>query len=66
MNNNRDFDKKIDINIIIKISLIKKKFCVFIKLRNNLETFIINSLIDIKKKDFFLSIISLLETWKIK
>ena len=66
MNGDRDFNKKIDINIIIRIFLIKKGFCISIKLRNGLEVFIVNNLMDIEKKGFFLLIISLLEVWKIK
>ena len=53
MNGDRDFDEGIDIDIIARIFLTEKKFYIFIKLGNNLETLIVNSLINIKKKGFF-------------
>ena len=54
MNGDRDFDEGIDIDIIARIFLTEKKFYIFIKLGNNLETLIVNSLINIKKKGLFL------------
>ena len=53
MSDDRDFDERIDIGIIIRIFLIEKKFYVFVKLKNSLEVFIVDNLIDIKKKIFF-------------
>ena len=53
MSGDRDFNKKIDIDIIAKISLTEKRFYIFIKLENDSEAFIINNLINIKKEEFF-------------
>ena len=53
MNNDRDSNKKIDINIITRIFPTKKGFCIFIKLKNDLKAFIINNLMNIKGEGFF-------------
>ena len=53
MNDDRDSNKEIDIGIIIRIFLVKKGFCVPVKLGNDSEIFIINGLVDIKGKRFF-------------
>ena len=53
VNDNRNSDKKIDISMIVRISPIKKRFYVFIKLENNLKILTINSLVDTRKKRFF-------------
>ena len=53
MSGDRDSNKEIDISIIIGIFLIEKKFYVFIKLKNGLETFTIHSLVNMEEKGFF-------------
>ena len=53
MNGNRDSNKGIDIDTIVRISPTKKRFCVPIELRNDLEALIIDSLVNMGRKRFF-------------
>ena len=53
MSGNKDSNKRININIITRISLTKKGFCIPIKLKNGSKTLIINSLVDMGGEGFF-------------
>ena len=53
MSGDRDFNKGIDICIIVRIFSIEKRFYIPIELKNNLEILTVNNLINIKKEGFF-------------
>ena len=52
MSGDKDFNKKINIDIIARIFLTKKEFCVSVKLRNDSEALIINNLVNIRREGF--------------
>ena len=53
VNGDKDFDERININIITRISLTKKRFYIPIKLKNNSKILTINSLVDMRGEGFF-------------